>query len=69
MANLMDVLKNLAKPNRPAHGGKGLFWFSTTGDCKLAKAMSLVREPIWRSTSGVNHRIDQPDSVIAHDQR
>jgi len=51
LLNMMEALRLMPKPNRAAHGGKGLFWFSLEIDYELRQPLSLLR-PIWRTVNG-----------------
>jgi hypothetical protein len=65
MLNLMETLRQMPKPNRAEHGGKGLFWFCVAGEYSLGEPTSLLG-PIWRCTSGVNHRLGFQDPILKH---
>jgi hypothetical protein len=51
MHNMMEMLRAMSKPNRPDHGGKGVFRFCLESDYRLEEPKTSI-SGIWRSTSG-----------------
>jgi hypothetical protein len=60
MLNLIRTLQLMPKPNRAAHGGKGLFRFCLESDFWVTNPASVLR-PIWRtagsSGTGREHQL------------
>ena len=50
MHNMMDTLRAMSKPNRPDHGGKGVFRFCLVSDYRLDEPKTII-SAIWRSTT------------------
>ncbi|MBZ5639212.1 MAG: replication-relaxation family protein [Acidobacteriia bacterium] len=56
LANLMQVLREMQKPNNPPFGGKGIFAFALESDYQLAAPASILA-PIWRTVTKPKERI------------
>jgi len=50
MLNMMETLRNMPKPNRGGHGGKGLFWFCLQNGYRLEEPASIL-STIWRTAA------------------
>ncbi len=48
LANMMETLRGMEKPNRPSYGGKGWFRFCLEGDYQLEKPETIL-DPIWQT--------------------
>lgn len=55
LANMMETLRALPKPNRPAYGGKGWFQFCLEEDYPLEEP-STILGPLWRTVARPNDR-------------
>jgi hypothetical protein len=48
MLNMAETLRQMPRPNRATHGGKGLYWFGSELGYGLEKPRSIL-DPIWRN--------------------
>lgn len=58
LANMMATLRQMRKPNRADHGGKGIFWFAVDETFLLEEPLSILR-PSWRTATDSRRQLVQ----------